>query len=98
MNRAVPDDSVRAALLQLGMSDQERDNIDLQKLSQRELLIVTHRKVNEIADSLEKISERQSKHEVRISLVEQRVMLWGALFGAVAAIVTQVVVALIKGQ
>ena len=97
MNRAVPDDPVRAALLQLGMSDQERDNIDLQKLSQRELLIVTHRKVNEIADSLEKISERQSKHEVRISLVEQRVMLWGALFGAVAAIVTQVVVALIKG-
>lgn len=79
------------------MSDQERDNIDLQKLSQRELLIVTHRKVNEIANSLEKISERQSKHEVRISLVEQRVMLWGALFGAVAAIVTQVVVSFIKG-
>lgn len=74
----------------------EQDNIDLQKLSQRELLIVTHKKVDDIARSVEKISELQAKHEVRISLVEQRVMMWGALFGAVAGIIIQIVASIIK--
>lgn len=78
------------------MGEQDKD-IDLQKLSQRELLIVTHNKVTEIAKSVATISERQAKHEVRISLVEQRVMIWGALFGSAAGIITTFIIALIKG-
>lgn len=75
----------------------ESDNIDLTKLSQRELLIVTHQKVNEIAEAVDTISKQQAKHEVRISLVEQRVMMWGAVFGSVSAIVTSIIITFIKG-
>lgn len=74
----------------------EQDNIDLQKLSQRELLIVTHQKVTEIAKVIDKLAERQSKQEVRISLIEQKVMMWGALFGGIAGIVTTIIAAIIR--
>ena len=74
----------------------EEKDIDLQKLSQRELLIVTHNKVEEIAKNLSVTSEKQAKHEVRISLVEQRVMIWGAVFGGAAGIITTIIVSLIN--
>lgn len=74
----------------------EQENIDLQKLSQRELLIVTHRKVSEIADLVEKLAERQAKQEIRISLIEQKVMFWGALFGSIAGLITTIIAAIIK--
>jgi len=73
----------------------EQNNIDLQKLSQRELLIVTYRKVTELSEAVEKLTERQSRHEVRISLTEQKVMFWGALFGGIAGMITAIVAALI---
>lgn len=67
----------------------EQDKIDLQKLSQRELLIVTHGKVTEIGDKIEKLTERQAKHEVRISLIESKVMLFGAVFGLIGAAIVE---------
>ncbi len=76
----------------------QHENIDLQKLSQRELLIVTHNKVNDIADSLGKLAEEQTKHEVRISLVESKVMVWGAVFGIIGSAVLQVIISLFKTQ
>lgn len=74
----------------------EQDNIDLQKLSQRELLIVTHRKVNDIAEAVEKLAERQAKHEVRLSLIEHRVMLFGGVFGLVGAAIIQTIISFFK--
>jgi len=74
----------------------EQDNIDLQKLSQRELLIVTHRKVAEIAEAVDKLGERQARQEVRLSLIEQRVMLFGAVFGLLGAAAVQIVISVFK--
>lgn len=74
----------------------EQDNIDLQKLSQRELLIVTHRKVADIAEAVDKLGERQARHEVRLSLIEQRVMGFGAIFGLIGAAVIQLVISVFK--
>lgn len=74
----------------------EKDNsVDLQKLSQKELLIVTYRKVDELSITVKEINEKQGDHEVRISLVEQRVKLWGAAFGSVSAIITEIIIKLL---
>lgn len=74
----------------------EQDNIDLQKLSQRELIVITYMKVEELSKSVKSLHIEQAKHEVRISLMEQKVMLWGAIFGGAAGLITTIVTALIK--
>lgn len=74
----------------------EQDNIDLQKLSQRELIVITYMKVKELTESVKGLHIEQAKHEVRISLIEQKVMLWGALFGGAAGLITAIIAAIIK--
>jgi hypothetical protein len=76
--------------------EREQENIDLQKLSQKELLIVTYRKVEELTGSVAKITEKQEGHEVRIAVIESRVMMWGALFGMLAAGLIEGILAFIK--
>lgn len=77
------------------MSEQN-NNIDFQKLSQRELLIITYKKVTELQGEVTEIAKTQSKHEVRISVMESRVMMWGALFGMLAAGLIEGILSLIK--
>jgi hypothetical protein len=74
----------------------ENQNIDLQKLSQRELLVITFREVEKLSASVKDLHIQQSKHEVRISLMEQKVMMWGALFGGAAGLITAIISALLK--
>lgn len=74
----------------------EQDNIDLQKLSQRELLIVMHDRLSGISDAVKKMTETQSKHEVRLSLIEQRVMLFGAVFGVIGAAAIELIISIIR--
>lgn len=74
----------------------EQENIDLQKLSQKELLIVTYRKVEDLSTSMQKMGDVQGKHEVRISVIESRVMMWGAVFGLVGAAILQAFISLLK--
>jgi len=74
---------------------ENNNNIDLQKLSQKELLIVTYRKVEELASDMKEVNCKVDRHEVRLAVVESRVMMWGAIFGAVAAILTQLISSII---
>jgi hypothetical protein len=74
----------------------ENQSIDLQKLSQRELLVITFREVEKLSASVKDLHIQQSKHEVRISLMEQKVMMWGALFGGAAGLITAIISALLK--
>jgi hypothetical protein len=73
----------------------EQENIDLQKLSQRELLVITYKEVEKLGSSVRDLHIEQAKHEVRISLMEQKVMIWGALFGGAAGLITAIISALI---
>jgi len=74
----------------------EQDNIDLQKLSQRELLIVTYRKVEELTGSLKEIGSKQETHEVRIAVIETKVKIWAAIIGGAAALVVEFITNLTK--
>jgi len=71
------------------------EKIDLQKLSQRELLVITYMKVEELSKSVNTLHVEQAKHEVRISLMEQKVMIWGAIFGGAAGLITAIITSFI---
>ena len=62
----------------------EQENIDLHKLSQKELLIVTYRKVEDLSAAFDKVREKQETQEVRIAVVETRSGMFSAIFGATA--------------
>lgn len=74
----------------------EKENIDLQKLTQREMLVITYTKVEEMNCSVKELHKELAKHEVRISLMEQKVMMWGALFGGAAGLITAIIAAYLK--
>lgn len=74
----------------------EQDNIDLQKLSQRELLIVTYRKVEELTSSLKEIWSKQEVHEVKLAVIETKVKIWAGIIGAASAMAVQFISNLTK--
>lgn len=78
------------------MSDQDNNNIDLQKLSQKELLIVTYRKVEELSSSVLQVTEKQGKLDVRVAIVETKQKMWGALYGGVTGAIVSGLIALLS--
>lgn len=74
----------------------QENGIDLQKLSQRELLIVTYRKVEELTTSLKEQSDKVETHEVKLAIIETKVKTWAAVVGAIVAIACEIISNLIK--
>lgn len=74
----------------------EQDNIDLQKLSQRELLIVTYRKVEELTGSLKELGKTQEEHEVKLAVIDTKVKTWATLIATGTAVLIQFITELIK--
>lgn len=74
----------------------ENQNIDLQKLSQRELLIVTYRKVEELNISMKEQGAKVDKHEVKLAVIDTKVSTWAAIVGAGVAIIIEIISTLIK--
>lgn len=72
----------------------EQDKVDLQKLSQRELLIVMHERLKGIGDSVKDLLETQAKHEVRLSLIENRVLIFGGIFGLLGAAALELIISI----
>ena len=63
--------------------DNNQDNIDLQKLSQKELLIVTYRKVEELSEVISKVTQKQGELDVRLAVVETKQKMTSALYGGI---------------
>ena len=74
----------------------EQDSIDLQKFTQKELLIITYQRVLELTTQIKDMSGKQEAQEVRISVIETKVKLWAAMIGAAAAIVVEIIINLSK--
>lgn len=68
------------------MSEQEK--IDLQKLSQKELLIVTYRELQSLATTVAANNKEQSALRERLIVVETRQKITGALWGSIAGAIT----------
>ncbi len=67
----------------------EQENIDLQKLTQKELLLVTYREVQSLSATVASYNKEQAQLRERVAVVETKVkisgMLWGSIAGAVVA-------------
>jgi hypothetical protein len=74
----------------------EQDSIDLQKFTQKELLIITYQRVLELTTQIKDMSGRQEAQEVRISIIETKVKLWAAMIGGAAALVVEIIINLSK--
>ena len=63
--------------------DNNQDNIDLQKLSPKELLIVTYRKVEDLSKEISKVTDKQGDTDVRLAVVETKQKMTSALYGGI---------------
>jgi hypothetical protein len=69
----------------------EEDLIDLNKLSQRELLIVVHNKVQGLEKKSEKAEEAHEKMLLKVNTLETKSKVWGSLGGLITAIIAIII-------
>lgn len=67
------------------------ETIDLNKLTQRELLIMTHNKVNQLSERFDTIEASQADMRVSHAVLETKVKGWGGIAGAVSGAVVAVI-------
>jgi hypothetical protein len=67
------------------------ENIDLNNLSQRELLILVHSEVKSLKSNMDKVQENQHKTDLKVNALETKSKVWagiiGAIFGFIGAII-----------
>lgn len=78
----------------------DQDKIDLQKLSQKELLIVTYREVQTLSSTVADFNKEQQQLRERLAVVEtkQKItgLIWGSISGAVSSGVVALFISLLK--
>ncbi|MBN2814974.1 MAG: hypothetical protein JXQ80_12905 [Bacteroidales bacterium] len=71
------------------------EKIDLNKLTQRELLIITHNKVADLSERFSNIETDQDNQRERLVAVETTVKtrggIWGAIAGAIIAAISSII-------
>ena len=74
------------------MAEDKEDAIDLNRLSQRELLILLAKDVRELKTDVEKLQEAQQKMGLTVNELETKSKIWGSIAGfftAVAALILE---------
>jgi hypothetical protein len=67
------------------MNENEKD-IDLNKLSHRELLILVHSDVKELKRTQKVQTEKQQSFEVQLTILKTQSKIWGAFIGCASGI------------
>ncbi len=76
------------------MSD--REIIDMNKLTQKELLILLNSKVLDMSQTLNKLTGDYTNLLVRVSNIETRVKTWSALIAVLSSVITSAIITLLK--
>ena len=76
------------------MSD--RDTINMNKLTQKELLILLNSKVFDMNRTLDKLTGDYTNLLVRVSNIETRAKTWSALIAILSSAITSAIVSLLK--
>jgi len=69
------------------MAEKKEELIDLNRLSQRELLILMHAKVEAIEKTIEQINEREQQMALKVNSLETKSRMWGSIAGFGSAII-----------
>ena len=76
----------------------DQNKIDLQKLTQRELIILTHNKVADLESKVEKLSEAQVCGKVELAVTKTKVGVWGTFWGVIGGGIIAGLMSLLKLQ
>lgn len=76
------------------MSD--REIIDMNKLTQKELLILLNSKVLDMSQTLNKLTGDYTNLLVRVSNIETRAKTWSALIAVLSSAITSAVITFLK--
>jgi hypothetical protein len=69
--------------------------IDLQKLSQRELLVLIHNKVEMLERANEEQTNKQMKTDIELAVIKTKITLTGAVVGFFSGIAGSIIVAIV---
>jgi hypothetical protein len=79
------------------MKDQD-DTIDLNKLNQRELIILTHNEVKDLKKEVALIKEAQVTGRVEMAVVKTKVGVWASVWGVIGGGIIAGLMSLLKLQ
>lgn len=69
----------------------ETDLIDLNKRTQKELLIELYQDVKVLKNGMETLRDRQSKQDVVIATIKTQLRSWAIVWGAVSGIIVSLI-------
>jgi len=78
------------------MSTQEREKINLNELSERELLILLNRQVGDLERKCERIDEVNQKLMLKVNTLETKSRVWGAVAAFITTIITLLLEKILK--
>lgn len=70
------------------MTTAKEEPIDLNKLSQRELLIINTKDLKELKQEMKDMQECQQEMKIKMNTIETRGKVWGGVFGFFAGLGT----------
>lgn len=76
----------------------DQNTINLNNLTQRELIILTHNKVSDLEKKVEAMSEAQVCGKIEMAVVKTKVGIWGSIWGFVGGTIIAAIVSLLKLQ
>ena len=74
------------------MSDATSQVIDLNKLSEREMLILVYRKVESLEKTTESQTTKQAQTDIQLAILKTKMQLWSAVIGFVTGLTSSLVV------
>lgn len=74
----------------------EREIIDMNRLTQKELLILLNSKVLDMSQTLNKLTGDYTKLLVRVSNIETRAKTWSALIAVLSSAITSAIITFLK--
>ena len=69
----------------------ETDLIDLNKRTQKELLLEVYKDVKGLKTGLNKIQEQHATHDIAIATIKTQLRSWAIVWGSVSAIIVSII-------
>ncbi|HMO63307.1 MAG TPA: hypothetical protein PKC39_14575 [Ferruginibacter sp.] len=72
------------------MSQQDQQPVDLNKLSERELLILTYKKVEELEGITGEQTKAQNATDIEMAIIKTKMQMWSGIIGFVAGLIASI--------
>lgn len=80
------------------MSTQDREKINLNELSERELLLLINQRVEHLEDKCEQIDKTNQALMLKVNTIETKSKVWGSVAGLITFIISIIIEKLLSGK